>query len=294
MSLLSTLHFINSHPLGSKSKLRAYFNLLNWQLDQGLAKRKVVKPFIENAVLYAKKGMTGATGNIYVGLHEFEEMAFLLHFLKKEDTFFDVGANIGSYTILASKIIGAKSVSFEPSPSTYNHLLDNVKYNTITELVTTENLGISDSQKKLFFTDGLDTINHVTSKDSGGIEVSTTSLDLYCEEYHAIPSILKIDVEGFETEVINGAKSLLSNPILRVVIMELNGSGNRYGFDEESIHQKMLENNFKAYTYEPFTRELTLRATKSKHGNTIYIKDLDKCYARLNAARKFKALGIQF
>jgi hypothetical protein len=37
-----------------------------------------------------------ATGNLYVGLHEFEEMAFLLHFLRRGDLFADVGANVGS------------------------------------------------------------------------------------------------------------------------------------------------------------------------------------------------------
>lgn len=52
--------------------------------------------------------MTGATGNIYVGLHEFEDMAFLLHVLRRTDLFVDVGANIGSYTILAGGAAGAK------------------------------------------------------------------------------------------------------------------------------------------------------------------------------------------
>ena len=44
----------------------------------------------------ARKGMTGASGNIYFGLHEFEEMGFLLHFLREEDLFIDIGAYIGS------------------------------------------------------------------------------------------------------------------------------------------------------------------------------------------------------
>ncbi len=58
--------------------------------------------------------MTGATGNIYAGLHEFDDMAFFLHLLRPEDMFADVGSNIGSYTILASGVVGAKSVAFEP------------------------------------------------------------------------------------------------------------------------------------------------------------------------------------
>ena len=60
--------------------------------------------------------MTGATGNIYTGLHEFEDMMFLLHLLRPGDIFVDAGANIGSYTVLASAVVGAKSISFEPVP----------------------------------------------------------------------------------------------------------------------------------------------------------------------------------
>ena len=57
--------------------------------------------------------MTGATGNIYAGLHEFVDMAFCLHLLRSGDLFVDVGANIGSYTVLASKVAGANSVTLE-------------------------------------------------------------------------------------------------------------------------------------------------------------------------------------
>ena len=47
--------------------------------------------------------------NYYLGLAEYEEMAFLIHALKKDDVFVDCGANLGLYTILASKVIGANS-----------------------------------------------------------------------------------------------------------------------------------------------------------------------------------------
>jgi hypothetical protein len=49
-------------------------------------------------------GMTGATQNIYVGLQEFVDIMLTLHFLRKGDLFLDMGANVGSYTILASGV----------------------------------------------------------------------------------------------------------------------------------------------------------------------------------------------
>lgn len=46
--------------------------------------------------------MRGATGNVYVGLHEFESMGFVLHVLRSSSAFIDVGANVGAYTVLAA------------------------------------------------------------------------------------------------------------------------------------------------------------------------------------------------
>jgi hypothetical protein len=80
-------------------------------------------------------GMTGATGNIYTGLHEFTDMAFCLHLLRVGDLFVDVGANIGSYTVLSSKVVGANSLAIEPVPTTYKRLRRNININDISSLV---------------------------------------------------------------------------------------------------------------------------------------------------------------
>ena len=58
--------------------------------------------------------MYGATGNIYCGLHDFEEMSFLMHFLRAGDVFADVGVNVGAYSMLAASV-GARAIAFEPA-----------------------------------------------------------------------------------------------------------------------------------------------------------------------------------
>ena len=63
------------------------------------------------------------TGNIYCGLAEFADMAFVLHVLRAGDLFVDIGANAGAYTLLASSVAGAKTTCFEPVPATYARLL---------------------------------------------------------------------------------------------------------------------------------------------------------------------------
>jgi hypothetical protein len=84
--------------------------------------------FANDTRLLVCRGMVGATGNLYVGLQEFEEMAFMLHQLRPDDVFVDVGANVGAYTLLAGTA-GARCVAFEPVPATFRALRDNVRLN---------------------------------------------------------------------------------------------------------------------------------------------------------------------
>ena len=60
------------------------------------------------------------------------------------DLFVDVGANVGSYTLLACSVRGARGICFEPVPLTYQRLLDNLRLNDMTERVRAFNLGLSD------------------------------------------------------------------------------------------------------------------------------------------------------
>ena len=80
--------------------------------------------------------MTGATGNWYCGLHEHDDMGFALHFLRATDCLFDIGANVGSYTVLAAGGAGARVVAVEPIPSTFRALRANVRLNDLDDRVT--------------------------------------------------------------------------------------------------------------------------------------------------------------
>lgn len=287
---------IGKHPLAKKHKIHAYFKFFKWQLSQiifpGIKKIK----FIAGTYLLANKGMTGATGNIYCGLHEFEDMGFLLHFLRSEDTFIDVGANIGSYTILASGVCGAKTISFEPVPQTFVHLQNNIKVNGIENLVSLQNEAVGAEKGKLKFTSGLDTVNHVLSNDEISdnkvIEVNVNTLDDRLKNDYTT-MLVKIDAEGFETAVLNGMEITLKNKLLKAIIIELNGSGMRYGYSDQSIHEKLLANNFLPYKYDPFSRKLSLLSTFLET-NTIYIRDYFFVEERITSGKKVSIFSETF
>jgi FkbM family methyltransferase len=294
MSITDTLHFIVNHPLNKNNKTAALLRWFGWQIRSRVASGPIVVNFVNDAKLLVKRGMTGATGNIYCGLHEFEEMSFVLHALRANDLFVDVGANIGSYTVLASAVVGARSISIEPVPDTFEKLKRNISVNSIQHLVNAYNIGISKTDGIIKFTAGLDTENHAADERETPSDILIAVKVLALDNLLAgkQPNIIKIDVEGFETNVIGGADHMLSQTSLNAVIMELNGSGKRYGFDEGALHRKMLEHGFGTFSYAPFERKLvSLNENKSKCGNIIYIRDVGFMTERISTAPKFRVHG---
>lgn len=296
MGILNTLGFILSHPLNDKRKLASIIRFAQWQIGSRLASGSVAKRFVDHTRLLVGRGMHGATQNIYCGLQEFEDMAFVLHALREGDGFVDVGANIGSYTVLAGGAAGARCISIEPGPGAFGHLLDNINLNRIGDRVTALNIGIGKERGVLRFTSGLDTVNHVLAESEGegeAIEVEIERLDDVLSGFE--PAMIKIDVEGFETNVIAGAHEVLSRVSLLAVIMELNGSGGRYGFDESHLHRQMLGYGFEAFSYAPFERKLVpLEGKNARSGNTLYVRNAAEVSRRLGGARKFTtSLGIR-
>ena len=142
---------INSHPLAGKHRLKAYGKFIYWQILNVVDPKERKVKFLKHSFLFAKKSRKGATGNIYLGLHEFEDMGFLLHFLRPGDMFFDIGSNIGSYTILAAKEAGANVIAFEPIPSTFQVLEKNIELNAISALVHPLNVGVGAKAETLIF-----------------------------------------------------------------------------------------------------------------------------------------------
>jgi FkbM family methyltransferase len=215
----------------------------------------------------------------------------LLHLLTPDDVFFDVGANVGSYTMLASGVRGAKSIALEPVASTYNILSKNIALNKLEHLTMALNAGAGAAPSTIRFTTNEDTTNHVLSADEStdnAIEVPVVTVDSLLIHDH--PTLIKIDVEGYETEVLSGMVNTLNSSGLKAIIIELNGSGQRYGYDEEKIHQLLLSHGFNPYSYDPFKRELKLLQTYGNN-NTIYCRHLNVIMPRLKNAPGIKIMG---
>ena len=132
----------------------------------------------------------------------------------------DVGANIGNHTVYFAKICKAKQVySFEPQKNIFDILQKNLEINNIDNKVKAYNMGAG---KEHFYAsiDVLDTNNYGMSKinkmNKGSVEIN--SLDsLLLKEVEGV-DMIKIDVEGMELDVLDGAKEILKKykPIIYI------------------------------------------------------------------------------
>src|SRR5262249_35521370 len=141
--------------------------------------------------------------------------------LRKRDLFLDIGANVGSYAVLASGVCGATTWAFEPDPDTACNLKRNIAINDLDELVTVYELALGSSKGEVPLTVGKDTGNRVADVGEKNVRmVGQQRLDALMGEASQPIIMIKLDVEGYEEEVLRGAQALLANDRLKVIDLE--------------------------------------------------------------------------
>lgn len=279
------------HPLTRRYPLGAIFRYVTFHLQHKIMPKPRVYNFVEGVKFVAEKGMAGIVGNIYTGLHEFEDMAFLLHYLREGDDFLDIGANVGAFSLLGGAK-GAHCYAIEPVPTTFKQLVRNIKLNELESLVKCFQLGFSDSEGILEFSQDKGTMNRVVNGVQSSILVSVQTVDQFIIKQNITPKMMKIDVEGFEFPVLKGGLNLFLDQNCEVIIIELNGSGRKYGFRDEEVHEFLISSKFQPVIYHPFQRTIEKLSTyRQDTFNTIYVKNVDQVQRRLRQAPRIKVLN---
>lgn len=282
--MINTLGFILQHPLTRQRRASALLRYIRWQLSQTIFDKPIVHNWVKGSRLIVERGMTGATGNLYCGLHEWPDMAFVLHLLRPQDLFIDIGANIGSYTILASAGVGCRSISLEPIPRTFEHLKRNIGINQLHSLVTMLNLAASNVDSIVYMSNNLDTMNRVVNSPQPGTVTSVQCLPLDTIEEARNAVLWKIDVEGHEEETLAGASRLLTHTPPKAIMIEMRSA---------KIESQLMERGFRTFCYDPFSRVLSAGKVEWPN-NQIWISDLDWAAHRTGSSPRFEVEGIVF
>lgn len=155
-----------------------------------------------------------------MGLYEKETSGWLEEKIMPESVFFDIGANAGYFTLLGSKSASKGYViAFEPVPENVDIIEKHISANRIRN-IRVESMAISDLSGEVEFAIEKENANshiadinisHAKSSPRTLFKVKMMKLDNYVEETKLKPNVLKVDVEGAEMKVLNGAINTLKN-----------------------------------------------------------------------------------
>lgn len=160
----------------------------------------------------------------------------------KKDVFWDIGANVGCYTLYAGVARNIKTYAFEPSPSNFPLLAKNIELNGGGETISAFGIALSDKTQ-------IAALNMTTTEVAGAHSSFGENRNQFGETFEAvhkhtmigysiddfmkqfkcdIPNHIKIDVDGIEDLIITGAKKTLTNKKVKSVLIELNSTPNKY------------------------------------------------------------------
>lgn len=167
----------------------------------------------------------------YYGFWEANLTNFFVNFLKEGDVFFDIGAHVGYYSVLASDLVGERGsvYSFEPTPRTFSSLKENAERKTN---ISVFNNAVMDTKTTIDFFDygpkysafnsfKKRTADEIIFKDDAvKIAVETVSIDDFCKERNLLPTLIKIDAEGAEYLILEAMKTTLTTakPVVSIEV----------------------------------------------------------------------------
>lgn len=236
--------------------------------------------------------------DIYCHDHEIAERAFVRLFLRPGDVFADIGANLGLYSVLASGIVRPDGAvfSFEPDPKAHERLLFNLQANGCTNVQPFQcALSNADETRTMqISTKGYDAYNSFGTPVRGegtfqSREVACVSFDSFASQHPALQKVamMKVDVEGWETMVLQGAQKQLSGDAAPVVLLEFNDQAAKSSGQPCSQLYRWLEGlGYSLYTFEAKGRRFVPYPYRENfvYDNVLAIKNLDVVKGRIGGA----------
>lgn len=275
------------HPYNRKRPFFAIFRYVRWQLNKQIRKKPIIYRFWNCRRIICFPDSLETMWLIYNYIMDWEEFNFIKRYLKPADIAFDVGANIGIYTLWISIFIGHKGnlISFEPDPDNYRRCLEQLKLNQLNN-IKLEQIALADRTGDMRFNAKKDVESHLlfnekTSTDS--IIVNTTTLDDYCFKNNIKKiNFLKIDTEGVDYFVLRGAKKVLSEGIVDVIQLEVNELMDKYNISFKELKNLLAVNGYSLCKYNVRKNCVySINIDKLSNMNIFAVKDIGKVNQRL-------------
>jgi FkbM family methyltransferase len=270
------LHFIWNHPEVAGHRGSAVLRALAWQVWQRTVRRPWLVSLSPTVKFKCHPHSASGAGVLYCRYPEWREMRFLLDVLQRDDHVVDVGTKVGVYTLLAATVPGTRVWAFEPSSQAAGRAEANIRLNRLEERCTLQRVGVGRAAARGFITTGMDTMNRLAESNADGAmeEIGIVTLDdAVPEEARRHVAVIKIDVDGDELAVLEGATDLLEQSGA-IVLVEPN--------EPRALSDFLARSGYLRYGYEPASREL-VRGDVPLPGevHAIYVRDIGSARARL-------------
>ena len=195
------------------------------------------------------------------GSFEFREQAFLWSFLRKGDTFLDIGAHCGLFSALASQIIGenGRVLAFEPNPD----ILPFLVANTERDKVDVHAMALSDASGEATLWQGgssdtaLSSIAYELSNAKHSTVKTQTLDDFLATNDIGQVALAKVDVEGSELKLFRGAKQTLKRKSVLAFVVEFTEENMRKsGYSAQQLTAELIEYGYRPYKLATETAEI--------------------------------------
>lgn len=277
--MISSLNYFFSHHQFKKNPLKTLFRLVVWEVYYKLFDRTAIVTFYEELKieLHPMKHR-GISGLIYIFRQFEEEEIFLTNYIKQGMVVLDIGANIGYYSLIFSKLIGEKGrvYSFEPTKCTYKELLKNIEINHCKNIVPLNHALSDKNEKRKFYHADDHGRNAFAPEIENAIfeEVECKMLDQIIEENNLKIDLVKIDVEGAELLVFKGGSKFL-NQFNGPIYCEFNTPKiKNMGYALKDLVLLINEMGFDIYQYTDDEKKLKAISNPEQfNGDVILIKN---------------------
>jgi FkbM family methyltransferase len=255
----SNLYYVRSiltqtwrHPANRHRRLRAVAAALGWQVHKRLGRGPRDVAFF-GWTLRCHPDSNSASNVIYfTPRYDPDEMGFMQDYLRPGDGFLDVGANIGTYALLARRLVGGDGlvVALEPHPVAAARCRENLQLNHLDDVELHE-AAVADVAGTAEFLDDFDVSNRIRSDSDGAVATRTVAMVTLDEVLGDRPMALgKLDVEGHETAALRGAVHRLRRadpPVWQIEIFDHQLA--RAGTTREELVGLLDEHGFSLFTY---------------------------------------------
>ncbi len=269
-------YFIN-HPMFKKKPFLITFRLIVWQFYFKLFDKKAIVNYLGNLKIELEPmKRRGITGLIYIFRDFEDESKLMLDYIKEGMTVLDIGANIGYYSLIFSKLVGAKGhvFSFEPTKSTYEKLLRNIQLNKCNNIIPL-NFALSNKKevRKFYHADDHDRNAFAPEIKNAKFEnVECEVLDDFIEKNNLNVDFIKIDVEGAEKLVFEGGKKFLSNYTGKIFCEINKYKMGLMGYQSEELVRLLKdEYKFNFYVYDSISNKLIKLSDPNSFDGNIYL-----------------------